>query len=134
MAIKHTRDKVTLAGHFRGSLKAVIAPGTSSLTIGQSGSVISTEGATGAITFTLPAVATSSGVHYWFQNAEDQNMIIAAPADTMTTFTDIAADSVAFSTSSEKVGGGAFAICDGSKWHVQLMTYNSAHQAVTVAT
>ena len=134
MAIRHTRDKVTLAGHFRGSLKAIIAPGTSSLTIGQSGSVISTEGATGAVTFTLPAVATSSGVHYWFQNAEDQNMIIAAPSDTMTTFNDIAADSVAFSTTSEKVGGGAFAICDGSKWHVQLMTYDAADQAVTVAT
>ena len=133
MAIRHTRDKVTLAGAQRGHLKAVIAPGTSTLTIGQSGSMISTEGATGAITFTLPAVATSAGVHYWFQNAEDQNMIISAPANTMTSFNDIAATSSAFSTSSEKVGGGAFVICDGAKWHCQLMTYDASAQAVTIA-
>ena len=134
MAIRHTRDKVTLAGAQRGHLKAVIAPGTSTLTIGQSGSMISTEGATGAVTFTLPAVATSAGVHYWFQNAEDQNMIIAAPAYTMVTFNDVAADSIAFSTSSEKVGGGAFTYCDGAKWMMQLMTYDASAQAVTVAT
>ena len=133
MAITSTRNRVTLAGAQRGHLKAILAPGTSTLTIGQSGSVISTEGATGAITFTLPAVATSAGVHYWFQNAEDQNMIIAAPSGTLTTFNNIAADSAAFQTSSEKTGGGAFVICDGSKWHLQLMTYDGADQLVTVA-
>ena len=133
MAITHTRGKVTLAGAQRGHLKAILAPGTSSLTIGQSGSVISTEGATGTVTFTLPAVATSAGVHYWFQNAENQDMVITAPANLMTTFNDITATSVTFGTSSEKVGGGAFLICDGSKWHCQLMTYDGADQAVTVA-
>ena len=133
MAITSTRNRATLAGAMRGHLKAIIAPGTSNLTIGQSGSMISTEGAGGAITFTLPAVATSAGVHYWFQNAENQNMIITAPANLMTTFNDITATSVSFATSSEKVGGGAFAICDGAKWHVQLMTYDGADQLVTVA-
>ena len=133
MAITSTRNRVTLEGAQRGHLKAVIAPGTSALTIGQSGSLISTEGASGAVTFTLPAVATSAGVHYWFQNAEDQNMIITAPANLMTTFNDITATSVSFATSSEKVGGGAFAICDGAKWHLQLMTYDAEHQAVTIS-
>jgi hypothetical protein len=133
MAITHTRDKVTMTKHTLGHLKSVIAPGTSDLTAGQSGSLISTEGAGGAITFTLPAVATSAGVHYWFQNAEDQNMIITGPANLMTTFNDITATSIAFQTSSEKVGGGAFAICDGSKWHVQIMTYDGADQLVTIS-
>ena len=133
MAITSTRNRATLAGAMRGHLKSVIAPGTSTLTIGQSGSMISTEGAGGAITSTLPAVATSAGVHYWIQNAEDQNMLITAPANTMTTFNDIAATTAAFQTSSEKVGGGAFVICDGSKWHLQLMTYDGADQLVTVS-
>ena len=60
--------------------------------------------------------------------------ITADTADTMVTFNDDAADSVAFSTSSEKVGGAAFVFSDGSKWMVQLMTYDGADQAVTVAT
>ena len=61
-------------------------------------------------------------------------MIIAAPSDTMVTFNDIAADSVAIQTSNEKVGGAAFCYCDGSKWMMQLMTYDGADQAVTVST
>ena len=133
MAITHYRDKVTLTKHTLGHLKSVIAPGTSTLTAGQSGAVISTEGATGTITFTLPAVATSAGVHYWFQNAEDQDMVVTSPANLMTTFNDITATSVTFGASNEKVGGGAFLICDGSKWHCQLMTYDGVDQAVTVA-
>ena len=135
MGIKHFRDKVTMATHLLGSLKPVIAhASTATLTIGESGALVTTEGSTGAVTLTLPAVATSKGVHYWFVNAEDQNMIIAAPAATMVTFDDVAADSIAFSTSSEKVGGAAFTYCDGAKWMMQLMTYDASAQAVTVAT
>jgi len=135
MGIKSTRGGVTRSERLLGSLKPVLAHASSaSLTIGESGACITTEGSTGAVTLTLPAVATSKGVHYWFVNAEDQNMIIAGPADTLVTFNDVAADSVAFQTSSEKVGGGAFAYCDGSKWMIQLMTYDGADQAVTVAT
>ena len=135
MPITHTRGGVTRATRLLGSLKPVIAHSSSaSLTIGESGALITTEGSAGAVTLTLPAVATSDGVHYWFVNAEDQDMVIAAPADTMVTFNDVAADSVTFGTSNEKVGGGAFAYCDGAKWMVQLMTYDGADQAVTVAT
>ena len=135
MAITHTRGGVTRQTRLLGSLKPVIAAAaTASLTIGQSGALITTEGSSGAVVLTLPAVASSDGVHYWFVNAEDQDLTIAAPADTMVTFNDVAADSVKFGTSSEKVGGGAFAFCDGAKWMVQLMTYDGADQLVTVAT
>ena len=135
MAITHTRGGVTRQERLLGSLKPVIAHASSAtLTIGESGACITTEGSTGAVTLTLPAVATSKGVHYWFVNGEDQNMVIAAPSDTMVTFNDVAADSVAFQTSNEKVGGGAFAYCDGTKWFMQLMTYDGADQLVTVAT
>ena len=135
MAIIATRNGVTQQTRLLGSLKPVIAHASSAtLTIGESGALITTEGSTGAVTLTLPAVASSDGVHYWFVNGEDQNMIIAAPSDTMVTFNDVAADSVAFQTSNEKVGGGAFAYCDGTKWFMQLMTYDGADQLVTVAT
>ena len=135
MGIRHTRNGVTRSERLLGSLKPVITHASSAtLTIGESGACVTTEGSAGAVTLTLPAVASSKGVHYWFVNAEDQNMIIAAPADTMVTFNDVAADSIAFSTSSEKVGGGAFTYCDGAKWMMQLMTYDASAQAVTVAT
>ena len=135
MAITHTRGGVTRSERLLGSLKPVIAHASSAtLTIGESGALITTEGSSGAVTLTLPAVASSDGVHYWFVNGEDENMIIAAPADTMVTFNDVAADSIAFSTSGEKAGGGVFAYCDGTKWFTQLMTYDASAQAVTVAT
>ena len=135
MAIIATRGGVSRSERLLGSLKPVIAHASSaSLTIGESGALITTEGSSGAVTLTLPAVASSKGVHYWFVNGEDQNMIIAAPSDTMVTFNDVAADSVAFQTSNEKVGGGVFTYCDGAKWFVQLSTYDGADQLVTVAT
>ena len=134
MAITHTRNQITKPQHTLGQLKTVTAK-TSDYTVTavESGTIFTTEGAGGAVNFTLPS--QGAGLHFWFTNAEDQNMTITADtADTMVTFNDVAADSVAFSTSSEKVGGAAFVFSDGTKWMVQLMTYDGADQAVTVAT
>lgn len=71
------------------------------------GTLFTTEGAGGAVTFTLPATADlPAGWFVEFLNCADQNMIVAAgTADTMVVFNDIAADSIAFSTTSEKAGG-----------------------------
>lgn len=72
------------------------------------GTVFTTEGAGGAVTFTLPATADlPTGWYCDFFNAADQDMIVAGgTADTMVVFNDLAADSIAFSTTAEQIGSG----------------------------
>lgn len=88
------------------------------------GTVFTNRGASGAVAFTLPAV--EAGLHYWFVGIANQNISIAAPtADTLVTFNDTAADSVAFSTANEKIGALAYAFCDGSNWIVVNLSPNT---------
>lgn len=89
--------------------------------VDRAGTVFTTRGATGAVTFTLPSLASGQYVGYFveFLNLVDQNMTIAAPlADTLVAVNDVAADSVVFSTSSQKIGARALAQWDGTQWAV----------------
>lgn len=98
----------------------------------ESGTVFLAAG-TAAVTFTLPPI--DDGPFYFkFINAVDQNMVVAAnTADTMITFNDVAADSVAFQTASEKIGGTVEVYCDGT--YLVALTPIIAHsQTVTIAT
>jgi len=72
---------------------------------------------TAVATFTLPAVADSAGVEYWFFNQANANMTIAAPTGTMVADGDAAANSIAYSTTSHKIGGAAWVVCDGALWY-----------------
>lgn len=88
-------------------LEAVEAKTASyTLTLADHGKIFTTEGASGAVTFTLPATANLPlGWSATFFNAAGQNMIVAAgTADTMVVFNDAAADSIAFQTASELIG------------------------------
>lgn len=83
-------------------------------TAADSGTIFTTTGATGSVTFTLPAISTGPW-EFKFINGADQNMIVAAAtADTMVTMNDLEADSVAFQQSSEKIGGTVEVYCDGT--------------------
>ena len=100
-----------------GGLKAVSAKTAAySPTVAESGTIFTTTGAAGAVTFTLPAVSGNAGVHYGFRNTVGQNMTVAAPAGTLVTFNNAAATSLTFSTASELIGGGIDVVCDGAKW------------------
>lgn len=72
----------------------------------------------GASTFTLPAIGSAQfGRCIIVGQTVDQNLTVnAAAADTIITFNDLDADGVAFSTSSEKIGGLFLFIGLGSKW------------------
>ena len=112
-----------------------IIPKTASFTVlrTQSGAVFTTTGATAAITFTLPAISTGP---WWFEffNGADQDMIVASgTVDTIVTYNDLAADSVAFSTSSEKIGGHVIAFTNGTTLFVVAHGASQA-QHITVAT
>lgn len=81
-----------------------------------SGKIFTTTGATGAVTFTLPAV-TNTGFVAWFCNTVDQNMTVAsAEGDNVVAVNDAAADSIAFSTASNKIGGAVMVVSNGTLW------------------
>ncbi len=102
-------------------------------TAADSGKKFLVVGATAAVVCTLPAIADGP---YAFEvyNGSDQNLTITAAAvDTIITYNDLAADSVAFSTASEKLGGSFEVLCDGISLFV-LARISSSYQNVTVAT
>ena len=98
------------------------------------GTYFTTRGAAGAVNFTLPAL--KRGLSFEFFNEAGQNMTItAATADTMVTFNDLAADSIAFSTASELIGAKVKvrANDDASKWLVEV-NLGAETQTPTIAT
>lgn len=104
---------------FRRTVTAKTADYT--LLSADSGGVFTTRGAAGAVIFTLPAVATSTGFEYTFINSADQNMTVTAPAGTLVAFNNVGATSIAFSTATEKIGGAVKVVCDGTKWFAQVL-------------
>ena len=112
-------------------LPVVAKTASYSVTAAESGTLFTTTGATGAVTFTLPTKA--AGLHFYFYNTADQDMIVAPDAvDTMVAFNDAEADSVATSTASEQFGGAFHVVCDGTKW--LAMNVSAGANTVTVAT
>lgn len=99
----------------------------------ESGTVFHTVGASGTVTFTLPAIADGP-FEFTFLNGADQTMTVApAAVDTLLTFNDAGADSVSFATTGEKIGGSVKVYCDGTTL-MALARVSKAAQTVTVAT
>lgn len=91
-----------------------------------------TLGATGAVTFTLPAIA--NGYFFSFRNLADQNMIVASSEGAnMVALNNLVANSVAFQTGSQKVGGGfnVYSNPAATRWIVQ--NTSAGANTVTVA-
>jgi hypothetical protein len=98
------------------------------------GTLFTTTGAAGAIIFTLPALAAGRGP-FGFLNVVDQNMTVAsAEGDNIVALHDASADSVAFSTASQKIGGHVlvWANAAGTKWYVS--NRSAGANTITVAT
>lgn len=104
------------------------------LTAHDVGKTVCNAGANGAVTITLPApTACQKGDDILVLSCADQNLVVASgTADTLITLNDIAADSVALQTSSEKAGGGFWFTCVGSLWHCLVLCEET--QTVTVVT
>lgn len=95
------------------------------------GKLFTNEGAAGAVNFTLPTVA--AGYRFWFKSVADQNLTVTGAAGTVIALNNAAATSVAFSTASQKIGGGFMVESNaaGTKWRVQ--TFSAGANTVTVA-
>ena len=118
-------------GRVRPMLKVVAKTASCTITSADFGTVFTTRGATGAVTFTLPSAASKNkGEWMLFLNVADQNMIIAGSTSGIVAFNDLTADSVAYQTASEKIGGAFLAISDGTSWIVVPMAMET--QTITV--
>ena len=95
--------------------------------------MFSNVGAAAAVTFTLPALA--NGYLFGFRVEADQNVTVASAAgDDMIAANDASADSVAFSTAAERIGG-IFVVYPNpgaTKWIVE--DRSAGTHTVTVAT
>jgi hypothetical protein len=103
-----------------GGIKQVIAKAASytvSMDRDRAGTIFTTRGAAGAITFTLPTLtAARAGTYYEFHNVVDQNMVVTAAAGKAICDGNAAATSLTASTASHKIGARILAEWDGSAW------------------
>ena len=98
------------------------------------GTFFTTRGNGGSLTFTLPATSgLPTGWWCEFFNAAAQTMVVTSSgsSDDLTTFNDLTADSITFSTSSELIGASVKVLWDGTGWCCQLMTEET--QTATIA-
>lgn len=97
----------------------------------ENGTLFTTTGASGAVTFTLPTVAP--GLRYAFYNTVDQNITINGMAGNGIVFNNAAANSIAYSTSGQKIGVGILIESNaaGTKWFAHQ--WSTAACTVTVA-
>jgi hypothetical protein len=125
----------TGTAYVAGNKMATVANTDGSITVDatHSGKVITTRGAAGATTVTLPTVAAGlTGVHFWVFNCVDQDLTLSAQTAGQIMFKhDVAADSVAASTASEKIGAAFFVHCDGTSWLVMPMCEEAVTLTVT---
>lgn len=99
----------------------------------ETGTWYTTTAATQAIVFTLPVLVSGTAWVFEFFNGADQNMTVTAgTADTAVTFNDLAADSVAFSTASEKIGGHIIAFTNGTTLFI-IAHPSMVNQHITIA-
>lgn len=103
------------------------------ITTADLGKLFTNRGDTDAITFTLPAAAsTPSGSWVKFLAVADFSLAVAGATGELVVFNDAAANSIAMATASEIIGGGFEAICDGTSWLVYPL--GTETQTVTIAT
>jgi len=97
---------------------------STTLTPFDAGQPLATYGASDSVTISNPtATACWAGDDIIVLGAADQDLLVApATSDTLIGKGDIDLDSVALSTSSEKLGGGFCFTCLGPVWHCSYWT------------
>jgi hypothetical protein len=123
MSVRNIVEKVLLglspAGVPQRQLRVVAKAVGYILLVRDSGTVFTTRGATGAVVFTLPAIADSKGCHYWFVAIPDEVMsVTSAEGNNLVSSGDVAGSSVAYGTVDEIVGGVFYVVNDGTNWLV----------------
>lgn len=121
-------------GYLAGvSRRTVVKTSAYTVLATDNGTRFTTLGAVATVAFTLPATI-QRGMKFTFYNEADQDMSVAGATGTLVYLNDLAANSVTFGTSSEKIGGCFIveANSDATKWLVTTPVNET--QTVTVAT
>ena len=119
-----------------GDNRELIVETGTTLTIGpgDAGKVFCNVGAAGNIAYTVQSAALfRPGDEIKILSAAAGTTTVSFTAGQLITFNDVAANSVALSTTNEIIGGGFIFTCvSASKWHCQFLCEET--QTVTVAT
>lgn len=100
----------------------------------ESGTIFNTVGATDNVNFTLPAIGDGPWILEFIAGADVNLTVTAETTATIITFNDLTGISVAYSTSSEKIGGAFRVVCDGSNLFVIPLGAGGHLQTITIAT
>lgn len=102
-------------------------------TLDRPGTTFTNRGAAGAVNFTLPAPGAGvKGWWYRFKGHADQTITVTTlTADTLVTFNDQTADSLAASTGGQKIGAEMEAFCDGTSWFVSGVAVGHTYTVAT---
>jgi hypothetical protein len=104
------------------------------LTAAFNGGLFTNAGAVGSVTFTLPAIAPN--LKFGFRVVANQTVTVSSAEGTnIVTFNNASASSLAFSTSSAKIGGGLIleSNADGTKWYATVISGDPANNTLTIA-
>lgn len=111
---------VTDASFALAGLRKPTAAKTADYTVAitDSGKHFTNTGAGGSINFTLPSVATSTGVEVWIHSLVDQAIVVTAPSGTLVGPNNAGRTSYTAGASGQRIGWHAQLYCDGAKWHI----------------
>lgn len=101
------------------------------VTASQSGQMLTTAGASGAVVFTLPALA--AGLRFMFLNVVDQNMTItSADANKLVGVNSVTSTSIAASTANQKIGAVIEVIATPIAGVLKWVAFNRSPGVVTM--
>ncbi len=125
-----------MPGFRQGTIEREVVALTASTTLSNYdlGKTFTNRGASGSVTITLPTPSgDNAGGEIRVRVVADQTVIVnCSTNDKIVIFNDAAADSVAWQTSSEKIGGGGAFESDGTVWMYRPM--NAGANTVTTTT
>ena len=125
-----------MPGLRQGTIEREVIALTASTTLSNYdlGKTFTNRGASGSVTITLPTPSgDNKGGEIRVRVVADQTVVVdCATADKIVIFNDAAADSVAWQTSSEKIGGGGMFESDGTNWFYNPL--NAGANTVTTTT
>lgn len=122
--VEELRREIAFGGSQLEGYRRTIEAKTSDYTISaaDSGKILTTEGAGGAVVFTLPTPTESlKGVWVDIVQAADQNMrVTCATSDKIISQGNLGYDYVENTTVSLKIGAHCECVCTGTKWIIRL--------------
>ena len=129
--VEELRREIAFGGSQLEGYRRAVEAKTSDYTIGasDSGKILTTEGAAGAVVFTLPTPTESlKGVWVDIVQAADQNMRVTCETiDKIITQGSLVVDYIENTEAGLKVGAHCECVCTGTKWIVRVAGISASY-------